>query len=67
MARTAVGAGLGCLLDAAPLAAQSGGMTPVEGSPAPPLSLPHRRQRLLHLAAYRGRLVRVNFWATWFR
>ena len=59
-------AGLGCLLAAAPLAAQSGGMTPVAGTPpAPPLSLPDIDGKTVDLAAYRGRLVLVNFWATW--
>ena len=53
-------------LAAAPLAAQSGGMTPVAGTPpAPPLSLPDIDGKTVDLAAYRGRLVLVNFWATW--
>lgn len=59
-------AGLGCLLAAAPLAAQGGGMTPVAGTPAAPLlALPDVDGKPVDLAAYRGRLVLVNFWATW--
>jgi thiol-disulfide isomerase/thioredoxin len=59
-------AGLGCLLAAGPLAAQGGGMTPVPGTPpAPPLALPDLDGKKVDLAAYRGRLVLVNFWATW--
>lgn len=59
-------AGLGCLLAAAPLAAQGGGMTPVAGTPpAPPLALPDIDGKMADLAAWRGRLVLVNFWATW--
>jgi thiol-disulfide isomerase/thioredoxin len=59
-------AGLGCLLAAGPLAAQGGGMTPVAGTPAAPLlALPDVDGKPVDLAAYRGRLVLVNFWATW--
>ncbi len=59
-------AGLGCLLAAAPLAAQGSGMTPVSGTPAaPPLILPDVDGKLVDLASFRGRLVLVNFWATW--
>ncbi|MEZ5615265.1 MAG: TlpA disulfide reductase family protein [Rhodocyclaceae bacterium] len=59
-------AGLGCLLAAGPLVAQGGGMTPVAGRPpAPPLALPDIDDKPVDLAAYRGRLVLVNFWATW--
>ena len=86
-------AGLGCLLAAAPLAAQGGTanetertlsanrdrplpreggrgegspLTPVAGTPpAPPLALPDIDGKMVDLAAWRGRLVLVNFWATW--
>ncbi len=59
-------AGLGCLLAAGPLAAQGGGMTPVAGTPAAPsLALPDVDGKPVDLAAHRGRLVLVNFWATW--
>jgi thiol-disulfide isomerase/thioredoxin len=59
-------AGFGCLLAAAPLAAQGGGLTPMAGTPAaPPLALPDMDGKVVDLASYRGRLVLVNFWATW--
>ncbi|MBI4988990.1 MAG: TlpA family protein disulfide reductase [Rhodocyclales bacterium] len=59
-------AGLGCLLAAGPLAAQGGTLTPVPDTPAaPPLVLPDSDGKPVDLAAYRGRLVLVNFWATW--
>lgn len=59
-------AGLGCLLAAGPLAAQGGGLTPVDGTPAAPaLALPDIDGKAVDLAAFRGRLVLVNFWATW--
>ena len=59
-------AGLGCLLAAAPLAAQGSGMSTVAGMPAaPPLALPDIDGKVVDLASLRGRLVLVNFWATW--
>jgi len=59
-------AGFGCLLAAAPLAAQGSGMTAAAGTPAaPPLALPDIDGKVVDLASYRGRLVLVNFWATW--
>jgi thiol-disulfide isomerase/thioredoxin len=59
-------AGLGCLLAAAPLAAQGGGMAPIAGTPtAPALALPDLDGKAVDLAAFRGRLVLVNFWAAW--
>lgn len=41
-------------------------MAMVAGTPAaPPLALPDADDKPVDLAAYRGRLVLVNFWATW--
>ena len=41
-------------------------MTVVAGAPAaPPLALPDIDGKVVDLASYRGRLVLVNFWATW--
>ena len=41
-------------------------MSVVTGTPAaPPLALPDIDGKPIDMAAYRGRLVLVNFWATW--
>lgn len=41
-------------------------MTPVSGRPpAPRLHLPDAHGKVIDLAAYRGKVVLVNFWATW--
>ncbi|TXH01590.1 MAG: TlpA family protein disulfide reductase [Rhodocyclaceae bacterium] len=46
--------------------AQGRGMTAVAGTPpAPPLRLPDADGKPVDLAAYRGKVVLVNFWATW--
>jgi thiol-disulfide isomerase/thioredoxin len=46
--------------------AQGRGMTVVAGSPpAPPLRLPDADGKPVDLTAYRGKVVLVNFWATW--
>lgn len=51
-----------------PLAAvaQGRGMTAVAGTPpAPPLRLPDTDGKTVDLGAYRGKVVLINFWATW--
>jgi len=55
------------LLAALPVArAQGRGMSPVVGvPPAPTLALPDMDGKIVDLARYRGKLVLVNFWATW--
>jgi len=42
------------------------GMSPLPtGPPAPTLRLPDMDGKLVDLATYRGKVVLVNFWATW--
>ena len=55
------------LLWIAPLAwAQGTGMTPIPSRPAAPaLQLKDSDDQLVDLGQYRGRVVLVNFWATW--
>ena len=50
-----------------PLRAQPrGGFTPIPGvPPAPTLALPDLDDKPVDLARYRGKVVLVNFWATW--
>lgn len=62
----AAAAGL-ALLAVLPVArAQGRGMSPVTGvPPAPTLALPNMDGKPVDLARYRGKVVLVNFWATW--
>jgi thiol-disulfide isomerase/thioredoxin len=49
-----------------PLQAQGVGMSPIAAvPPAPTLRLEDMDGKLVDLASYRGRVVLVNFWATW--
>lgn len=46
--------------------AQGRGMSAVPGTPpAPPLRLPDADGKTVDLAAFRGKVVLINFWATW--
>ena len=59
-------AGLGLLAMAPTLQAQGRGMTTIPAiPPAPALRLPDSDGKLVDLSGYRGKVVLVNFWATW--
>lgn len=59
-------AGWGLLLASPPGRVQGRGMTPMPAvSPAPTLRLKDGDDRIVDLAQYKGRVVLVNFWATW--
>lgn len=58
--------GAACLASLPASWAQGRGMSAVPGQlPAPPLRLPDIDDRIVDLAALRGKVVLVNFWATW--
>jgi thiol-disulfide isomerase/thioredoxin len=66
IAAGAVGAGIALLGLAPRLRAQGNGMTPLAATPpAPGLRLTDADDRWVDLVQYRGRVVLVNFWATW--
>lgn len=55
-----------CALAATPVWAQGRGMTPIPAvPPAPTLRLMDIDEKRVDLAQYKGRVVLVNFWATW--
>ena len=62
----AAAAGLALLAALPAVRAQGRGMSPVPAvPPAPTLFLPDMDGKLVDLARYRGKVVLVNFWATW--
>ena len=65
--RAAIGlAVLGCFLaTASAFAASSPVLTSLSGDPAPALVLKDVNGTTHDLASYRGRVVLINFWATW--
>lgn len=57
---------LAALAAAPSLQAQGTGMSPISAvPPAPTLRLPNDDGKLIDIAQYRGKVVLVNFWATW--
>lgn len=54
-----------CILLCLACAAQAGEIKPWKGGPTPALALPDLDGRPRTLADYKGRVVVVNFWATW--
>lgn len=62
----AIGTGLALLALVPPLRAQGRGMTALPAvPPAPTLRLPDLDDKLVDLAGYRGKVVLINFWASW--
>ncbi len=62
----AAAAGLALLAALPAVRAQGRGMSPIAAvPPAPTLALPDMDGKIIDLARYRGKVVLVNFWATW--
>jgi thiol-disulfide isomerase/thioredoxin len=58
--------GLGLLAAVPSVWAQGRGMAPVSAvPPAPTLRLKNADDKVIDLAQYKGRVVLINFWATW--
>ncbi len=58
--------GLGLLAALPPVGAQGRGMTVMPAvSPAPTLRLKDADDKMVDLAQYKGRVILINFWATW--
>jgi thiol-disulfide isomerase/thioredoxin len=71
-----IGAGASFAMPAAPLRAGSGGPPPfgtirhqftlIQGArPVPPVAIPALAGGMIDLTSFKGRMVLVNFWATW--
>jgi len=54
-----------CLLGGAAAASQAADLKPWTGGPPPALALKDLDGRLHQLSDYRGKVVLINFWATW--
>ena len=52
-------------VDAAELPPLGHGLTPVEPTKAPPLILQDMDDEIVDLSGYRGKVVVINYWATW--
>jgi peroxiredoxin len=54
-----------CSLLASQTTPQTGQATPQLGQPAPDFTLPDSTGSLIKLSAYKGKVVLLDFWATW--